>query len=376
MYDEIIAIVIDNGSGSIKAGFSGDESPKMIIPSIVGCLKDRVCQMHKDNEKDVFIGDEACSKAGILHLEYPIKHGIVNNWDDMEKIWHHTYNNELRVDPEERPVLLTEAPLNPKKNRERMIEIMFDTFNVPSFYVGITGVLSLYSSGRTTGIAVDSGDGVTITVPIYEGYCLTKGIKRTDIGGRDLTKRLKKLLRERGYSFTTTAELEIIRDIKEKHCYVALDFDKEMQTASESSEIERNYTLPDRQTITIGNERFHCPELLFQPVLNDLEIKGIHQQVFKSISKCDIDIREDLYANIVLSGGTTMYEGLADRLKKEVTELASKLLTVKVVAPEERKYAVWVGGSILSSLPTFPQMVINKEEYDETGPQIVHRKCF
>jgi len=375
MWDEIQTLVIDNGSGICKAGFSGDEAPRSVFPSVVGRPKYKQ-QLLGGTQKDVFVGDEACAKAGVLHLEYPIKHGIVNNWDDMKKIWHRTFYNELRVDPTEHPVLLTEAPLNPKRNREKMIEIMFDTFNVPSFYVGITGVLSLYATGRTTGIVVDSGDGVTITVPIYEGFLQPEGIKRTDIGGRDLTKRLKKLLRERGYSFTTTAELEIIRDIKERLCYVALDFDKEMQMASETSEIERTYTLPNGKTITIGNERFHCPELLFQPVLNDLEIKGIHQQVFKSISKCDIDIREDLYANIVLSGGTTMYEGLADRLKKEVTELASKLLTVKVVAPEERKYAVWVGGSILSSLPTFPQMVINKEEYDETGPQIVHRKCF
>ena len=376
MADEIQTIVIDNGSGMIKAGFSGDEAPRTIIPSIVGHPKYRVHKLLNINKKDVFFGDEVCSKAGILHLEYPIKHGIVNNWDDMEKIWHHTFNYELRVDPTEHPVLLTEAPLNPKKNREKMIEIMFDTFNVPSFYVGIQAVLSLYSSGRTTGIVVDSGDGVTTTVPIYEGYYIRKGIKRADIGGRDLTKQLKKILPERGYCFTTTAEFEIIRDIKEKLCYVALDFDKEMHMASESSEIERTYTLPDGHTITIGNERFRCPELLFQPVLNDLEIKGIHQQVFKSIKKCDIDTQKDLYAKIVLSGGNTMYEGLADRLKKEVTELAPKTMTVKVIAPEEGKYAVWVGGSILSSLATFPQMLITKEEYDEAGPQIVHHKCF
>merc|ERR1740122_436088 len=291
-------------------------------------------------QKDAYIGDEAQSKRGILKLSYPIEHGIITSWDDMEKIWHHTFYNELRISPEEHSILLTEAPLNPKANREKMTQIMFETFSVPSMYVAIQAVLSLYASGR------------------------------------DLTQYMMKILTERGYSFTTSAEREIVRDMKEKLAYVAEDYEAELAKADTSSDLEKNYELPDGQVITVGAERFRCPEVLFQPNFIGKESEGIHKLAYESIMKCDVDIRRDLYTNTVLSGGTTMFPNIDVRLTKEMTALAPASIKVKIVAPPERKYSVWIGGSILSSLSTFQEMWISKDEYDESGPGIVHRKCF
>ncbi|XP_046580578.1 actin-1-like [Haliotis rubra] len=535
MSEDTEAIVIDNGSGMCKAGFAGDDAPRCVIPSLIGKPKYDTCMVGGFPKE--YVGDEAQMKRGVLSMKYPIHNGIVTNWDAMEDIWHHVYYNDLRVDTTEQPVLMTEAPLNPKRNREKMMEIQFEKFEVPgfyvsiqavlslyasgrgggilldcgdgvthavpiyegyalphairrlnlaghnitsylsrilqergydltntsaefeivrdikeklcyvpldfkaemkaadessalekdyelpdgnvvtignerfrapeclfnprmlglesrgihrmiiktlkkcdidtAFYVSIQAVLSLYASGRGSGIVLDSGDGVTHVVPIYEGYALRHAIRRMNLAGHNITSYLRRILQERGYDLTnTSAEFEIVRDIKEKLCYVPLDFKAEMKTADESSALEKDYELPDGKVITIGDERFRAPECLFKPRMLGMECRGIHEMIFKTLKKCDIDVRKDFFANFILSGGSTMFPGIAERLTKELKKLIPKTMKVKVIAPPERKYSVWIGGSILASLSTFQKMYITKQEYDEFGPTIVHRKCL
>jgi len=368
-------LVVDMGSGLLKAGNAGDDAPRAVFPAIVGRPRHQGIMVGM-GQKETYVGDEAQAKRGVLTLQHPVKCGIVTNWDAMEKILHHTFYNELRVAPEERAVLTTEAPLNPKANREKLVEILFEHFNVPANYVSIQAVLSLYSSGRTTGIVLDSGDGVSHVVPIFEGYSLPHAVLRLDLAGSNLTDQLQKLLQLRGHSFTTSGEREIVRQIKEQHCYVAYDYEQELIKAANTKECIVSYELPDGQLININEERFQTTECLFQPSLVGMEHNGISSMLSESIQKCDIDVRSDLMGNIALSGGTTMFPGIDRRIHKELQEISKSRREIKIIAPPERKYSVWIGGSILASLSTFQQMWVTAAEYEETGPTIVHRKCF
>jgi len=254
---------------------------------------------------------------------------------------------------------------------------MFESFQVPGLYVAIQAILSLYSSGRTTGIVMDSGDGVTHVVPVFEGFSLPHSIQRLDLAGRDLTAYMQRILKERiPIDFGSSSGREIVRDIKEQTCFVAADYAKEMDKAGLSGDLEQQFELPDGKVITIASERFRCPEVLFQPSFIGKEAPGIHQLVQNSIQNSDIDLRRDLYQNIVLSGGTTMFNGMDKRLENEITKLAPANVKVRVIAPPERKYSVWMGGSILAGLSSFQDCWITADEYEEAGARIVHRKAF
>ena len=366
------SVVIDNGSFMIRAGFSGENIPRAVFPSLVGRPKKN--NSSSDCDKELYIGNETQLNRDMLRLHYPIHYGIVTDWEEMEKIWHHTFYNELKVSPDEHPVLLTEAPLNPKVNREKMTSIMFETFSVPSMYLQDQSVLSLFTCGRTTGIALNVRDGYSYILPVYEGFKLLYVYGRRPIHD-DLTEFMRTLLRNRGFSFNTYYEREIVRDIKAKLCYVALDFEAEMKKAESSSDICKSYTLPDGQIITIDKERFICPEVLFKPELAHEEFSGIDTHLNSTIQRSPSELHKTLYNNIVLTGSTITIPGLEERVYKELKSIAPSDMQIKITSPPYN-YAAWTGGSLLASMNIFPEMCISKAEYDECGPSIVHRKCL
>ncbi|CAM9263192.1 unnamed protein product [Discosporangium mesarthrocarpum] len=306
-----------------------------------------------------------------------MEHGVVKDWADMEKVWAHVYGHEnLDVPPEEHAVLLTEAPLNPYKNRRQCAETFFESFGVPAMFCAPQAILSLYASGRTTGVVLDSGDGVTHCVPVYEGFAVQHAITRVDVAGRRdggyVTERLQLLLRRSGHNFYTSAETEVVRQMKEDLCYVAFN------PASEEKvlHVDTAYKLPDGQTIRVGPERFRAPECLFHPEQVGSECMGVHECLVRGIMRADMDMRRVLFGQIVLSGGSTLFPGFGDRLLNEVRKQAPKNLKIRITAPPERKYSTWVGGSILASLATFKDMWVTKSDFREHGPGIMDSKSL
>ncbi|KAL7388120.1 hypothetical protein ABVT39_007529 [Epinephelus coioides] len=375
MTDYNTPIVLDTGSGLMKAGFADQDLPSVIFPTIIGMPKYEEI-MNGSVDRETYIGHEAQHMRGVLALKHPIKNGIIRNWDEMEKIWHHTFQ-QLRVEPDDHPVMLTEAAMNPLENRQRMVEIMFESFSVPFTYIAMQAVLALYAAGRSTGVVFDSGDGVSHSVPVFEGYCLPHAVQRFPLAGLDVTMHLKKLLQEQGVSMRTSAEMEIVREIKEKCCCVALNYETELSQGGPSCR-EMYYTMPDGQIVTLTTERFRAPEILFKPELIGRDHYGMHESIFKSILSSDIDLRRCFLGNIVLSGGNTLLAGLPERLQAEIKGLVPTDMaeSVRVSSPKDRVFSVWSGGAVLANLPSFSSAWISQEEYEEYGPLIVFRKCF
>ncbi|GMF22994.1 unnamed protein product [Phytophthora fragariaefolia] len=382
-------LVIDNGSGLMKAGFAGGETPQVVFPSFVGSAKHtRMMPGGAYEGGDVFVGNRVQHHRGLFKIQYAMEHGVVTDWNSMHRVWQHVYSKDmLNVQSEDHPVLLTEAPLNPVANRQRAGEVFFEAFNVPSLFVSPQAVLSLYASGRTTGVVLDVGDGVAHVVPVYEGFTLPHAITRMDIAGRDVTRHLQLLLRRAGYNFQTSAEREVVREIKEKLCYVAFNPTKEEQLEAEKSALAVKdmlsakikptgssgddtsaYYLPDGTLLNVS----YRVEILFS-FSCALKVRWLSCLV-QAIMKSDMDLRKTLFSQIILSGGSTLFPGFGDRLLAEVRKKAPKDIKIRISAPPTRIYSTWIGGSILASLATFKNMWITKSEYEEYGASILHRK--
>jgi len=388
-------IVCDNGTGFVKTGFAGANFPHAIFPSMVGrpLMRFEESVVNNIEIKDVMVGDEAQKLRTMLDITYPLENGIVRNWEDIQYVWDYTFFDKLKIDPKQSKILLTEAPMNPMKNREQMIKVMFEKYGFQGVYIAIQAVLVLYAQGLLTGVVVDSGDGVTHIIPVFDGFALPHLTKRLDIAGRDITRYLIKLLLLRGYAFNRTADFDTVRQIKEKLCYVGYDMDLEKRLALETTVLVEPYTLPDGRVIRVGAERFEAPEVLFNPSYLGVEAKGIAEQLFNTIQAADIDTRAEFYQHIVLSGGSSMYPGLPSRLEKDLKELyiervlkgkaellkggnKSGKFKLRIEDPPRRKHMVFLGGAYLADVMRNKQEFwISKKEYNEKGVKCLE-KCF
>ncbi|CAH0389499.1 unnamed protein product [Bemisia tabaci] len=380
-------IVCDNGTGFVKCGYAGSDFPAHIFPSMVGRPIIRAVNKIGDIEvKDLMVGDEASTLRSMLEINYPMKNGSVRDWEDMCHVWDYTFGpQKMNIDPKECKILLTEPPMNPIKNREKMIEIMFEKYQFAGAYIAIQAMLTLYAQGLLSGVVVDSGDGVTHICPVYEEYALPHLTRRLDVAGRDITKYLIKLLLLRGYAFNHSADFETVRMMKEKLCYIGYNIETEKKLALETTVLVEPYTLPDGRVIKIGGERFEAPEVLFQPHLINVEGQGIAELVFSAIQSADIDMRTELYKHIVLSGGSTMYPGLPSRLEREIKQLYIERVLkndttniskfkIRVEDPPRRKDMVFMGGAVLAQLAKDKDNFwMSRAEYLEKGVGILSK---
>jgi actin-related protein len=374
MDDETLGVVLDIGSANLRAGFAGDDAPRAMLPSVLGRPRHRQMMVGIGN-KDCYVGDEAESQRGHLTLKRPVHNGIVDNWDDWERLVHHAFYNELRIAPEEHPLLLTVPVLNPLANEQKACQIMFETFSVPAMGGVIAPALSLYASGRGSGLVVEIGDGVTQIVPIYESRIIDEAIIRTDVAGEAMTNYMAKLMSERSprAASLTSSDMFNIDKMKRECCYVAADYEAEMNDYLCTSAKDMEFPFPDGTSHSLGNERIRVGEMMFKPKLAGFETPGLHHLVYKSLMQCPMDTRKDFYTNIILSGGVTRHPGFGERLKQEVLALLPANMRCSVVTPPERWYSTWIGGSIVGSLSTWLPRLMTKEQYDECGPMAFHR---
>ncbi|KAL3777822.1 hypothetical protein ACHAW5_001925 [Stephanodiscus triporus] len=407
-------IVMDCGSATMKAGFAGGTKPKVLIGTKVGRTKHqrvmpggalegeehRVTATSDGSGRNsafsssrfkpsagaisYFVGRKLDEHRGAFLLEYPMERGRVvdGGWDAMELLWEHIYSkSNLNAKMDEHPALLTELPHNPTSHREQLAEVFFETFRAPALFLAPPAVLSLYASGRTTGVVLDVGEGVTHCIPVYEGYALPHSIIRSDVAGMDVTARLQLLLRNSGVAFSTTAESGFCSMMKEEVCYVSnvpSRYESDfaicgMAAGTRDTSAKAKYQLPDGQVIDLSYERHRSSEVLFQPFLFGSEERPIHEVLLTSILQSDMDLRSTLFSNIILSGGSTLLPGLGDRLLYEVRLRAPERTRIRISAPPERRESSWVGGSILASLTTFKHMWVGRSEYEEYGSSILYR---
>jgi actin-related protein 2 len=367
-------IIIDNGSGYLKAGFSNEKIPSVTIPALIGrqLLRygekiDTSLLPENVKYKEIMIGDEVTPFRSLLELTHPIEEGIIKNEDDLEKLWSYVINTKLKItDPSNYKVIITEAPLNPFDNKIKICETLFEKIGVGAVNIEPQAKLSLFCHGIDTGTVLDSGDGVTHCIPIAKGVILKHSIERLNIAGRHITEYLIRLLQKKGYAFNSTADFEFIREIKEKLCFVSNDINSDREIDRNTTFFNSFYLLPDGSRIRISNEKFEAPEILFDPYLCGKDVDGIQYVVHKSIINSPMDTRAGLFGNIILSGATTLFPGFVTRLENEIKTIYKEKnlkeakeknikISINVLDHPNRKYSVFIGAGIVGNYYNTPE---------------------
>lgn len=375
------AVVIDNGSQLTKIGLSTDIKPTQIFPTIVGRASspeaaEKAANVSGHQKRSEYIGAQAWPLDEYLTLNHPIEKGDITDWDDLQLIWDHIYQWSLGVESNEYPVVLTEESLDKNQtfNRERIAQIFFEKYSVPSLYVGTPAYFDLIYSEKPTGIVVDSGDEITQIIPFIDYHPIVENLIKFPFGGKQLTQCLESLLNKRGIMFQTHDDREALSDIKKTLCYAASDFTAEIAKIQQSP--YTTYTMPNGREIQVFDEGCRCGELLFVPETDNISLPGIHHALINVINKCgDENSQKKLYENIVLAGGTTMLKGLPERLQREVKEFGPITADVSVFASPDRITGAWNGSAKFANEDNFGQFAISSSEYKETGANIVRSKC-
>jgi centractin len=379
-----LPIIIDIGSSEIKAGFSGEEKPKVLIKNYFGEPKYkkiiRTFDIKGKEKTDQYIGEDCDKFLGLIKLRYPVVHGSFQNEADILTIFSHIFNKLGITSQEikEHPVLVTDPILNPYKNREKIAHSLLDNLGVPAIFFASQPLLSLFSTSATSGTVLESGEGVTQSCVVYEGYSIPSSYERFNYGGGDVNDYLKLLLKNKGYHFYNSTEIQLINDIKENLCYLEIN-KRNMNDNKQSYNIKSTpYYLPDGSNISIGEERIIAPEMLFYPEYIGREYLGFADMIMSSINKIDIDLKKNSYENIWLSGGNTAFKELKEKLVDELKNKLDKGIGINVYENEKIKpqHRCWVGGNIISILEIFKKMWVTRNDWNEKGSEIVHIKTI
>ena len=377
-----LPIIIDIGSGEIKAGFSGEEKPKVLIKNYFGEPKYkkiiRTLDLRGKEKIDQYIGEECDKYLGLIKLYYPVIHGSFQKEQDILTIFSHIFS-KLGITSEEikeHPVLVTEPILNPYKNREQITHTLLDNLGVPAIFFASQPLLSLFSTSSTSGTVLESGEGVTQSCVVYEGYSIPSSYERYNYGGGDVSEYLKELLKKRGYHFYNSSEIKLINDIKENFCY--FDINKNNYSKQSFNIKPTQYYLPDGSNISITDEKILAPEMLFNPEFIGKEYLGFADMILSTINKTDIQLKKNSFENIWLSGGNTLFNKLKEKLVEELKINLDKNIGINIYENEKIKpqYRCWLGGNIISILEVFKKMWVNKSDWNEKGSEIIHIKTI